>query len=606
MPTLRIALAQDNPCVGDLDANADQIRAAATRARESGCHLLATGEQALTGYPVEDLALRRSFVEASRTRLDRLAAELVEDGNGDLAVAVGYLDADGPVGASGPEVAPGVHDSHAGSRSRGIRNAMALIQDGKVLFRYYKHHLPNYGVFDEDRYFVSGHELHIARIGGVDVAFTICEDLWQDGVPFTVAAQAGVGLTVNMNASPYERGKLDHRLDLLRRRAEQTDAYVAYVNICGGQDELVFDGGSTIVAPDGTIAAAAPRFEEALLVADLDLTAADARADVANQSDAAMSVHRHVLSKGVAEPAEPIEPPSDVALSHHQEVWEALRLGLADYVRKNRFESVIMGLSGGIDSALSAVLARDAIGAGRVWTVAMPSQFSSQHSVDDAADLAERSGLHYMLEPIQPIVDAYLAQLSLSGLALENLQARVRGMILMSLSNQHGHLVLATGNKSEYAVGYSTLYGDSCGGFAPIKDVPKTLVYELARWRNDHARRMGEPEPIPENTILKPPSAELRPDQLDADSLPDYEVLDPMLAAYVDGDAGRADLIDQGYPREVVMRIAGLVDGAEYKRRQTAPGTKISTKSFGRDRRLPITNHWRGAELGADRRRLGG
>ncbi|WP_026931078.1 NAD+ synthase [Glycomyces tenuis] len=584
MPTLRIALAQDNPIVGDLDANADLIRRAAAAASQAGVHLLATGEQSLTGYPVEDLALRRSFVDASRARLERLAAELAADGNGALPVAVGYLDADGPLGNP--------HGS-------GIRNALALIQDGKVLFRYYKHHLPNYGVFDEDRYFVSGHELHLARIGGVDVAFTVCEDIWQEGVPFSAAAAAGAGLVVNINASPYEQGKHEDRLELLRRRAADAGATIAYLNIVGGQDDLVFDGGSTIVGADGGIIASARRFGTELLVTDLDLPAASQDGDLPNDASTLMSVTRHVLSATVEAPARPVEAATAPALGRHEEVWEALRLGLGDYTRKNGFKSVLLGLSGGIDSAVTAVLARDALGADAVWTVANPSRYSSQHSVDDAADLAERCGIHHSVEPIQPIVDAYLAQMSLSGLALENLQARVRGVIWMSLSNQHGHLVLAAGNKSEYAVGYSTLYGDSCGGFAPIKDVPKTLVYELANWRNEHARRLGETEPIPENIILKPPSAELRPDQKDSDSLPEYALLDPMLLAYVDGDAGREDLIAQGYPAELVTRVANLVDGAEYKRRQSAPGTKISKKSFGRDRRLPITNHFRGISAGS-------
>ncbi|MCD0443918.1 NAD+ synthase [Glycomyces sp. A-F 0318] len=581
MPTLRIALAQDNPVVGDLDHNADLIRRAATAATAAGAHLLATGEQSLTGYPVEDLALRHSFVEASRDRLVRLAAELAEDGNGALPVAVGYLDADGPNPATIGPVG-----------GRGVRNALALIQDGKVLFRYYKRHFPNYGVFDEERYFVPGHELHLARIGGVDVAFTICEDLW-GGVPFAVAAEAEAGLVVNINASPYEQGKQERRLALVRDRAAEVGAPVAYLNIVGGQDDLVFDGGSVVVGADGAVLASARRFASELLIADVEAAAA-ADADIANHSTTAMSTSVHVLSAEPAAVETRIEPSHAPELGRLEEIWEALRLGLGDYVEKNGFQSVIFGLSGGIDSALTAVLARDAIGADRVHVVSMPSQYSSSHSLDDAADLARRCGLHYSVEAIQPIVDAYLAEVAISGLAVENLQARVRGSLLMALSNQHGHLVLAPGNKSEYAVGYSTIYGDAVGGFAPIKDVLKTLVYELATWRNEKARSLGETEPIPENTILKPPSAELRPDQKDSDSLPDYEVLDGILTGYVDGDAGREDLVEQGYPADVVERVAALVDRAEYKRRQSAPGTKITVKSFGRDRRLPITNRFRG------------
>ncbi|WP_100447041.1 NAD+ synthase [Glycomyces xiaoerkulensis] len=579
MPTLRIALAQDNPVVGDLDANASLIREAASAASAAGAHLLATGEQALTGYPVEDLALRHSFIEASRERLERLAAELEADGNGGLPVAVGYLDADGPV-----------HNRHG----HGIRNALALIQDGKVLFRYYKHHLPNYGVFDEDRYFVSGHELHLARIAGVDVAFTICEDLWQAGVPFRAAGEAGAGLVVNINASPYEQGKHEQRLELLLRRAADNDVPIAYLNTVGGQDELVFDGGSTIVGTDREVIASARRFAPELFIADLDLTPGHGDRDLANQTTTDMSVSHHLLSEQQPAPRPAVERSAARPLDRLEEAWQALTLGLGDYVRKNGFKSVVFGLSGGIDSALTAALAADAIGPENVHAVSMPSQFSSQHSLDDAAELARRCGLNYSVEPIQHIVDSYLTDLSISGLALENLQARVRGAVVMALSNQHGHLVLAPGNKSEYAVGYSTIYGDSVGGFAPIKDVPKTLVYELVNWRNELARRQGEPAPVPENIVVKAPSAELRPDQRDSDSLPDYAVLDAILAAYVDGDAGREDLIGAGYPEDVVERVTNLVDGAEYKRRQTAPGTKISVKSFGRDRRLPITNKFRG------------
>ncbi|MFC4334651.1 NAD+ synthase [Salininema proteolyticum] len=586
MPTLRIALAQDNPTVGDLKGNAAQIRSSARRAFDAGADLLVTGELSLCGYPVEDLALRHTFIQQCKEDLLRLAADLEAEGLGPLPVTVGYLDADGPLG----EV------DHPTEGSRGIRNALALVHEGKVVFRYYKHHLPNYGVFDEDRYFVAGHNLDLARIGGVDIAFTICEDMWQQGVPFEAARQAGAGLVVSSNASPYERGKADERSRLLQRRAASTECPIAYLNVVGGQDELVFDGDSRIVDTEGGLVANGSRFAEDLVVADLDLKEAGEFGDLANLSAGTpMSVTRHDLSdapradKGALPPVE-LRP----TLSPHQEVWEALRTGLADYVRKNGFKSVLFGLSGGIDSAVTAVLAADALGAEQVWSVAMPSQFSSQHSLDDAADLAERTGINHTVEPVQPIVDAVLSQLALSGLALENLQARTRGVLLMAMSNQHGHLVLAPGNKSEYAVGYSTLYGDSVGGFAPIKDVPKTLIFELAKWRNEHAERNGETAPIPENIISKPPSAELRPDQKDSDSLPDYDVLDRILDLYVDGDVGRADLVERGYDPDLVERVTGLVDGAEYKRRQTAPGTKISAKSFGRDRRLPITNRFRG------------
>lgn len=581
MPILRIALAQTNPVVGDIDGNAAQIKEAAVQAKEAGIHLVAFGEMALTGYPVEDLVLREAFVGASKTRVRHLAKELADAGLGDVAVAVGYVDSDGPTD-------PGPRSTH------GPRNTLGVLYRGEVAFTYFKYHLPNYGVFDEARYFVRGHELTVARIGGVDVAFVICEDMWQPGGPIPASAEAGAGLIVSINASPYERGKEKQRQDLIAHRAREANSHIAYVNICGGQDDLVFDGSSTIVDANGDTLARSPRFREDLLITELDLPAASEH-DIANQTDSDMTIRRLELSSDQL-PRPGMRPRGDVAapMAEPAEIWEALTVGVGDYMRKNNFQSAILQLSGGIDSALVAALASDAVGGEQVWAYNMPSQHSSQHSRDDAAELAKRCGLHYFEDEIQHIVDAYLTQISLSGLALENLQARVRGTIAMSLSNQHGHLVLATGNKSEYAVGYSTLYGDSAGGFAPIKDVPKMLVYELARWRNAQARLVGAREPIPENTITKEPSAELRPEQKDSDSLPDYEVLDALLEAYIDRDQGRDDLITAGYPADIVYRIAGLVDGAEYKRRQSAPGTKISAKSFGRDRRLPITNAFRG------------
>jgi NAD+ synthase (glutamine-hydrolysing) len=580
MPSLRIALAQTNPTVGDLSGNASLVRDWTRRAVAAGAHVVAFPEMTLTGYPPEDLVFREAFVTASRAAVEDLAAALVSDGSGECAVMVGYLDADGPARRNA-DSAP----------DRGPRNALALLHGGRVVARYFKHHLPNYGVFDEDRYFVSGQVLPVVRIGGVDVALTICEDIWQAGGPFAVAGRANVGLVVNINASPYELNKDDVRLPLVRRRAAEAGATVAYVNQVGGQDELVFDGDSMVVAADGTLLARGPQFDEDLLVIDLDLPAGTGgpSGDLGE-----MSVARLVLSEAAA------PPPGESAAGHvtdrlgdEAEVWQALVTGTRDYVRKNGFRSVVLGVSGGIDSAVVATIAADAIGGGNVVAVSMPSEHSSEHSRDDAADLAKRCGLDYRVEPIAPMVDAYLANLSLSGLAVENLQARVRGVILMALSNQEGHLVLAPGNKSEYAVGYSTLYGDSVGGFAPIKDVPKTLVQRLARWRNDDAAARGQVPPIPENTISKPPSAELRPGQLDTDSLPPYDVLDAILAGYVDNDLGHEELIAAGHDPALVEKVIRLVDVAEYKRRQTAPGTKISHKAFGRDRRLPITNKFR-------------
>ncbi|GAA4567662.1 NAD+ synthase [Micromonospora coerulea] len=584
MPTLRLALCQVNPTVGDLAGNADLVRSWTRKAADAGAQLALFPELMLTGYPVEDLVFRRSFVAASRAGLQRLAADLAADGLGELPVLVGYLDADGP-----PQISP---DAEPG---RGARNAAALLHRGAVVATYFKHHLPNYGVFDEDRYFVSGDTLTVVRIGGVDVALTICEDLWQAGGPFAVARQAGVGLVLNINGSPYELNKDDVRLPLVQRRAAEAGASIAYVNMVGGQDELVYDGDSMIVGADGTLLARAPQFVEHLLVHDVELPPAKEPVDPGQQLADDMRIVRAKVSD-ILPPAPTgelarggiIEPVADEA-----EVWQALVLGLRDYVNKNRFPSVVLGLSGGIDSAVSAAIAVDALGAERVVGVSLPSQHSSEHSRADAEELAKRTGLDYRIEPIQPMVDAYLANMSLSGVTVENLQARVRGVILMALSNQEGHLVLTTGNKSELAVGYSTLYGDSVGGYNPVKDVWKTLIWRLAKWRNADAARRGETAPIPENSIGKPPSAELSPGQLDSDTLPAYDVLDPILIGYVDGDLGREGLIESGHDPAIVDRVLRMVDTAEYKRRQSAPGTKISIKAFGRDRRLPITNRWR-------------
>jgi len=585
MPTLRLALAQIDPTVGDLRGNAALVRGYARKAADAGAHLVAFPEMMLTGYPVEDLVFRESFVAASQATLETLAQELAEDGLGDVAVLVGYLDADGPPRMSA-EATPG----------RGPRNASAVLAAGRVCARYFKHHLPNYGVFDEDRYFVPGDTLTIARLAGdagaVDIALTICEDMWQAGGPFTAAGEAGVGLIININGSPYQLNKDEIRLPLVRRRAAEAGATVAYVNMIGGQDELVFDGDSMVVTADGTLLARAAQFSEELLILDLDLPAAG---DTPVPATAAgMRIERVTLPVRLSPPRGE-RLPGLVAgrLRDEAEVWQALVLGLRDYVRKNGFRSVIFGLSGGIDSSVVAAIAVDALGPQHVYGVSMPSEHSSAHSREDAADLAARTGLHYAVQPIQPMVDAFLSQMALEGLAVENLQARVRGVILMALSNKDNHLVLTTGNKSELSVGYSTLYGDSVGGFNPVKDVPKTMIWKLATWRNEEAVRRGETPPIPENSISKPPSAELRPGQLDTDSLPPYEALDALLADYIDGDLGREALLAAGHDPELVDRVARMVDIAEYKRRQSAPGTKISIKAFGRDRRLPITNRFR-------------
>jgi NAD+ synthase (glutamine-hydrolysing) len=582
MPTLRIALAQVDPTVGDIAGNSALVRGWTRKAAESGAQLVAFPEMMLTGYPVEDLVFRESFVATSRAALSQLAADLAEDGLGGTAIVVGYLDADGKARISA-EAQPG----------RGPRNALALLHGGHVVATYFKHHLPNYGVFDEDRYFVPGDRLTVVRLAGVDVALTICEDLWQAGGPFTAAGRAQVGLVVNINGSPYELNKDDVRLPLVRRRGAEAGAAVAYVNMVGGQDELVFDGDSMVVGADGSVLARAGQFTEELLLLDLDLPAA-VDEPLPDPAAGEMGISRTVLG-GELIPAGGSRVTGTVAarLSEPAEVWQALVTGLRDYVRKNGFRSVIIALSGGIDSSVVAAIAVDAIGAQQVYGVSLPSGHSSEHSKDDAADLAQRTGLHYSTVPIQPMVDGFLANIALDGLAVENLQARVRGIILMALSNQDGHLVLTTGNKSELAVGYSTLYGDSVGGFNPVKDVPKTMVWKLARWRDEEALRRGETPPIPANSITKPPSAELRPGQLDTDSLPEYDVLDAVLADYVDGDLGRDGLVAAGHDPAVVDRVLRMVDLAEYKRRQSAPGPKISIKAFGRDRRLPITNRFR-------------
>jgi NAD+ synthase (glutamine-hydrolysing) len=553
VPTIRIALAQVNPTVGDLAGNSALVRAAAADAAGRGARLLVLPEMVLTGYPVEDLALRPSFQEAARASLRELARTLADDGHGDLTCLVGYLDFLDDVGTT-----------VTGRPRRAPVNAAAVIRDGSVTARYVKHHLPNYGVFDEARYFVAGDEPLILDVDGVSISVAVCEDLWQEGGPVTWTREHGADVLAVLNASPYEQDKDDVRLELCQRRARESGAVLAYVNMIGGQDELVFDGDSLVVSPDGTVLARGPQFVPDLLMVDVD-------------------------------PSDPHPPtgPQSPRLDSMAEVYGALVLALHDYVEKNGFRSVLMGLSGGIDSALVAAISVDAFGPDRVFGVAMPSAYSSEHSVADAYDLADRTGLSIRTVPIAPMFDAYQDSLHLSGLAEENLQARIRGATLMALSNAEGHLVLATGNKSELSVGYSTIYGDAVGGYAPIKDVPKTLVWALARWRNARAEVDGTTPPIPPNSIAKPPSAELRPGQQDTDSLPEYELLDQLLERYVAGDHSAADLVSAGYDPDLVERILRLTDLAEYKRRQYPPGTKISLRAFGRDRRLPITNRWR-------------
>jgi NAD+ synthase (glutamine-hydrolysing) len=630
MPLMRIALAQVNATVGDLDGNTELLIEWTRRAAQQGARIVVFPEMMLTGYPVEDLALRGSFVDASIAATAAAARRLADEGLGGIAVVTGYLDRQ--AGAM----------ARVGLPTGSPLDAAALLHAGTVAVTSAKHHLPNYGVFDEYRHFVPGNTLPVFRLpaaGGepVDVAIAICEDLWQDGGPVAVTHQAGAALLVVPNASPYERGKDDTRLELCQRRAREAGAALAYVNLIGGQDELVFDGDSIIVSAAGDLLARGPQFAEALVVCDLELPAADeALAPGDTPADAqdgtTMTIRRLTL------PADSFPPPSLAGIGEAAEtqvaaeasgtagaakvdgsdgtggaaeadgadqvgtlwprlpdlaeIWAALVLGVRDYVRKNGFRSVILGLSGGIDSALTATIAADAIGPDRVHVVLMPSRYSSDHSLSDAEDLVKRQGLHARTVPVRPVVDAFETDLDLHGLAAENLQARVRGMILMSLSNEEGHLVLTTGNKSEIATGYSTLYGDSAGGFGPIKDVTKTLVWDLSRWRNQDAESRGETPPIPPNSITKPPSAELSPGQLDSDSLPEYDILDALLTDYVERDMGTAALIAAGHDPGLVRRVIQLVDRAEYKRRQYPPGPKITAKNFGRDRRLPITSRW--------------
>ncbi len=564
MAQLRIAMAQVNATVGDLDGNAALIGAWTRRAHDAGAHAVVFPEMVLTGYPVEDLALRESFAQGSKQALRTLAVQLDEAGCGEIAAVVSYLDRD--------EVGP--------------RDAVAVLHRGKVAATQFKHHLPNYGVFDERRYFKPGQTLDILRIHGLEVGLVICEDIWQEGGPIAALGAAGVDLVLAPNASPYERDKDDVRLPLVARRAAEANAPLVYVNLVGGQDDLVFDGDSMAVAADGSLLTRAPQFVEHLTVLDLDLPGGASR--TAGQVGE-FTVTRTTLHDDPLPAYDPLDVPRPAdPLPELAEVWSALVVGLRDYVRKNGFRSVVLGLSGGIDSAVCAALAVDALGADNVHGVSMPSVYSSDHSRSDAHDLAVRTGLHYQVQPIADMVATFTTQLGLTGLAEENVQARCRGVTLMGLSNQHGHLVLAPGNKSELAVGYSTIYGDAVGGFAPIKDVPKTLVWELARWRNEQADA-----PIPENSISKEPSAELRPGQVDTDSLPDYPLLDRVLDDYVEGDRGYADLLAAGFAPELIDRVLRMVDAAEYKRRQYPPGTKITFKAFGRDRRLPITNAWR-------------
>lgn len=556
---IRVALAQINPTVGDLKKNADLVSKHAFDAANAGAVIVVYPEMILTGYPVEDLANRASFRDASIAAVSELATRINNEGNGDLTLLVGYL---GQTPAGKPQ------------------NCVAVIYRGEIVATYIKHHLPNYGVFDEYRNFTPGAHSLVIRVCGVDIGIAICEDIWQSGGPVAELAKRNIGLLLVPNGSPYEVNKNDARLALVKQRAIEVGAPLAYVNMTGGQDDLVFDGDTIVVSGSGDLIARAPQFEDGLMVIDLDVKLASSDPDLI--ISAAPTLKYKKIVPGVAR-----------RLGDLEQIWQGLVIGLRDYVNKNNFKSVILGVSGGIDSALVAALASDAIGADKVHGIAMPSKYSSEHSLSDAKELASNIGLNYRIIEITPMVANLIENLRVDGLAEENLQARVRGLTLMALSNQEGHLVLATGNKSELAVGYSTLYGDAVGGFAPIKDIYKTQVWQLAAWRNELAMLQGQTPPIPENSIKKEPSAELAPNQKDSDSLPEYKLLDQILSIYIDEDGGRAAALAAGFDSLLVDKVVGLVDRAEYKRRQYPPGTKISNRAFGKDRRLPITSHWR-------------
>jgi NAD+ synthase (glutamine-hydrolysing) len=548
---LRVALAQINPTVGDLAGNAALITKYTKEAISASADVIVFPEMVLTGYPVEDLAMRASFRSASKDAMDQLASTL----NPSIVSVVGYLDQ---------------------SSTGAPQNKVAIVYGSKVVATYTKRHLPNYGVFDEFRNFVPGDSTLVVRVKGIDVGIAICEDIWHSLADLVARTP---GLVLVPNGSPYERNKDDVRLALVQKRAKEVGAPLAYVNMTGGQDDLVFDGDTIVVDAKGTVISRAAQFEDQLLVVDIEASTQTSKPDV-------------VISESGAEASGLVAPTIAERMSDHQEIWNALVMGLRDYVAKNKFRSVVVGLSGGIDSALVAAIAVDALGAKCVNGVAMPSKYSSDHSVEDATAFAANTGIHFRTVAIEPMVESFMQSITLKGLAAENIQARVRGTTLMGISNQEGHLVLATGNKSELAVGYSTLYGDAVGGFAPIKDIYKTDVWALARWRNEQAVSQGAVAPIPVRSIEKEPSAELRPDQKDSDSLPEYELLDQLLTRYVDGDEGSAALITAGFDSALVMRVIGLVDKAEYKRRQYPPGTKVSARAFGKDRRLPMTSRW--------------
>ena len=589
--TFRLALAQINPTVGDIPGNTAKILDYLERAREAGADLVAFPELATTGYPPEDLLFKKSFLIDNVAAMAKVAAA-----SRGIAVVLGYVNIvslERPSEEVGPQVT----------------NAAALCYGGKLVDTYHKIFLPNYGVFDEQRYFQKGSECPVYRIGGVDVGVNICEDIWYPVGPTTVQCQAGAELIVNINASPFHAGKRAFREDMIAQRALENGLTVAYVNTVGGQDELVFDGSSIICNTTGGLVARGPAFQEWLLITDLEFPDAAAKPSRTTSSAeaAAVGTAKNVTVSEVAlnSRAPLAEQPMSDGMDGPEEVYRALVMGTSDYLRKSGFTKALIGLSGGIDSALTATVAVDALGKDNVVGITMPSRYSSEGSISDSKKLAENLGLDLWEVPIEPAHQAFTDMLAErfkgteANVAEENVQARVRGNVLMTVSNKFGWIVLTTGNKSEMAMGYATLYGDMAGGFAVLKDVPKITVYELCRWRNRQGRAFGTVDDvIPAAIIDKPPSAELRDDQLDADSLPAYEILDPVVEAYVEDDLSYQDMVGQGFDPQVVRQVIAAVDRNEYKRRQAPPGVKITHRAFGKDRRLPIVNRYRQHEGG--------
>ena len=576
MRSFRLALAQINPTVGDIDGNVGKIVLRIDEARELGADLVAFPEMAVPGYPPEDLLFKPSFIQDNIQGMQRVVAA-----SKGIAVVVGFVDSNAD-----------------------IFNAAAVACDGEMVGVYQKMYLPNYGVFDEDRYFKRGRQCPVFLINGTCVGVNICEDIWYDVGPTTVQREAGAQVIVNISASPYHAGKRSYREQMVSTRAADNELYVAYLNTVGGQDELVFDGGSVIFDQAGELVARGPAFEEGLVVADLhieDVFQARLQSPRSRKESAAILGEideAKVVSVSSYEPRDrpPLPARDDVVLDPSGEIYAALVVGTRDYVRKNGFSKVLIGLSGGVDSSLTACVAVDALGKENVLGVAMPSRFSSEGSLLDARELVERLGIELRIVPIEPAHTAFLEMLEPQfcgaepNVAEENVQARIRGVILMALSNKFGWLVLTTGNKTELAMGYATLYGDMAGGFAVIKDVPKTLVYELSQWRNQNGSPRGV---IPQSVLEKAPSAELRPDQTDQDTLPPYPELDPVMKAYVEEDRSYQDIIDMGFDPQVVRQLIAAADRNEYKRRQAPPGVKITPRAFGKDRRLPIVNKYR-------------